>query len=174
MAIHRALAQLLAENPYPEPPVISDLLRDTIVQFDQEIGDALLALFPNADALAEMSQAHITSIIDDPANADTLLRCMRGTTVLVALTDPSRSNIWVASLGDCIAGMLPLAFNDLHLTRQSFGDETARWELDLPAAQRLPQRRQPCRGTTGERASPKRTISGAGRPRVGCYCRHQR
>ncbi|KAF6763215.1 hypothetical protein DFP72DRAFT_841339 [Ephemerocybe angulata] len=34
---------------------------------------------------------------------DAVLRCMRGTTVLIALVDPEGANLWVASLGDCTA-----------------------------------------------------------------------
>jgi pyruvate dehydrogenase phosphatase len=43
-------------------------------------------------------------INDDGHNVATVLRCMRGSTALVAITDPSKSNLWVASLGDSAAG----------------------------------------------------------------------
>ena len=32
------------------------------------------------------------------------IRCMRGSTAIIALVDPGGSNIWVANLGDCQAG----------------------------------------------------------------------
>lgn len=96
-----------ASNP-PSVDAVSTLLRDTISGLDQSLTDALLALFPNVDAINALSDAQIQERIRDKdrggAAAAAVARCMQGTTALVALTDPQCGNLWVASLGDCVAG----------------------------------------------------------------------
>ena len=85
--------------------MISDVLSNAISSFDRKIGQALLDLFPDEAALASMPDEEIQKIINDGGpNSNTVLRCMRGTTVLISILDPSKSNLWVASLGDCAAG----------------------------------------------------------------------
>lgn len=93
---------------------ISGLLRNCIASFDQSLTDALLALFPDVGAIERLTDEEIQERIRDTgtggdgraeaAAAAAVARCMRGTTALVALTDPRRANLWVASLGDCVAG----------------------------------------------------------------------
>lgn len=91
---------------------ISGLLRDCIAGFDQSLTDALLALFPDVGAIERLTDEEIQERIRDTGTggdgraeaAAAVARCMRGTTALVALTDPRRANLWVASLGDCVAG----------------------------------------------------------------------
>jgi len=54
-----------------------------------------------------LSDAEIRAIINDidsgGKNLAKVLLCMRGSTCLISLVDPLRSNLWVASLGDCQA-----------------------------------------------------------------------
>ncbi|KAF8161005.1 phosphatase 2C-like domain-containing protein [Crassisporium funariophilum] len=103
-SIKEALLQLIEGNSTPTPSTISDLLTKTISSFDHNIGQGLLSLFPDPEALAKLSNEEIQAVVNDGGpNSAAVLRCMRGSTVLVSLTDPSRTNIWVASLGDCAA-----------------------------------------------------------------------
>ncbi|KAJ3504247.1 hypothetical protein NLJ89_g8036 [Agrocybe chaxingu] len=102
--IKAELAAILEKNTQPEPSVISDALTRAISSFDESIGKAVLDLFPDQAALSHMSDAEIRQIVNDKGpNSATVLRCVRGSTVLISLTDPSKSNVWVASLGDCAA-----------------------------------------------------------------------
>ncbi|KAF9047274.1 protein serine/threonine phosphatase 2C [Panaeolus papilionaceus] len=102
--IHSALQDLLNKENAPSPDSVAEVLRNTISRFDESIGQALRDLFPDESVLANMTDAQIRNIINDGGpNYTTVRRCTRGTTVLVALVDPSKSNLWVASLGDCVA-----------------------------------------------------------------------
>ncbi|PPQ89566.1 hypothetical protein CVT25_012238 [Psilocybe cyanescens] len=98
------LAAILAKDAQPSPSAVSDALSHAISNFDKGIGQAIVNLFPDEKALAEMPVEDIQRIINDNGpNSDIVLRCMRGTTALISLVDPAKSNIWVASLGDCAA-----------------------------------------------------------------------
>jgi len=98
------LTAVLEKDPTPTSQVISDVLTAAILSFDDGIGQALLDIFPSPGAVKAMSDEEIRKIVnDDGPNSKVVLRCMRGTTVLVALVDPTNTNIWVASLGDCAA-----------------------------------------------------------------------
>lgn len=91
----------------PPPSLISDALTQVIADFDRSIGDALLRIFPDNLALMDMDDDDVKNIINDdgPVSA-AVLHCMRGSTALISLTDPSISNLWVASLGDSAASKL--------------------------------------------------------------------
>ncbi|KDR75423.1 hypothetical protein GALMADRAFT_556142 [Galerina marginata CBS 339.88] len=103
-AVKDHLTEALRHTQQPVASAISDALTKAISSFDKSIGDALVNIFPDQDALAKMSDEEIQRIInDDGPNSEAVVRCMRGTTVLVTLVDPSKSNMWVASLGDCAA-----------------------------------------------------------------------
>jgi pyruvate dehydrogenase phosphatase len=102
--LKRKLTATLEKDPTPTPEVMSDLLTAGILSFDDGIGQALLDIFPSPGAVMAMSDEEIHKIVNDHGpNSEIVLRCMRGTTVLVALVDPTKSDIWVASLGDCMA-----------------------------------------------------------------------
>ncbi|KAF9529315.1 phosphatase 2C-like domain-containing protein [Crepidotus variabilis] len=102
--IQEKLASVLEKNSEPSPAIIAETLSKAISDFDDSIGEALLKLFPDKLALLDMPDEDVKSIINDGGpNAATVLHCMRGTTVLISVTDPSRKNLWVASLGDCAA-----------------------------------------------------------------------
>ncbi|KAF5326262.1 hypothetical protein D9611_000478 [Ephemerocybe angulata] len=81
---------------------ISQLISQAIIDFDNDIGKGFLDLFPG-NSIHESSDEQLKNIVNDPANIQAVLRCMRGTTVLIALVDPEGANLWVASLGDCTA-----------------------------------------------------------------------
>ncbi len=89
---------------------ISDVVVNAISSLDNAIAHDLLEIFPDPQALDGLSDAAIKDIINDSdrggQNINKVLHCMRGTTVLVSLVDPTKTHLWVASLGDCQAGML--------------------------------------------------------------------
>ena len=104
--IQHALAKVIHDNHTPDASIISSVLTNTIASFDEDIGKALLTLFPDPDALIRLSDKEIREIINDGgSNSTTVLRCMLGSTVLISLLNPSRTSLWIASLGDCAAGM---------------------------------------------------------------------
>ncbi|KAG6853369.1 hypothetical protein C0991_004928 [Blastosporella zonata] len=88
---------------------VSQLLVDAISSVDDKITKDVLELFPDVTSFTDLSDDAIRAIINDKdlggKNATVIARCMRGTTVLVSLLDPGRSNLWVASLGDCQAAL---------------------------------------------------------------------
>ncbi|KAF8813609.1 protein serine/threonine phosphatase 2C [Phlegmacium glaucopus] len=102
--IRNALAEVIVHDHTPDASTISNILTTTIASFDEDIGRALLTLFPDPEALAKLSDEEIREIINDGgSNSTTILRCIRGTTVLISLVNPSRTSLWIASLGDCAA-----------------------------------------------------------------------
>lgn len=99
------LTAVVEKDAHPTPSAVSDALSDAISSFDKDIGQAIVDLFPDEPALAEMPVEDIQRFINDNGpNSTIVLRGMRGTTALVSLIDPAKANIWVASLGDCAAG----------------------------------------------------------------------
>ncbi|EGO01319.1 hypothetical protein SERLA73DRAFT_87888 [Serpula lacrymans var. lacrymans S7.3] len=92
------------------PQFVSKALAQAVVDFDNSIMNDFVGLFPGGlDGLAKLSDSEIEAIVNDSAsggkNNIKVLRCMRGSTLLVSLLDPSRENLWVASLGDCQAAL---------------------------------------------------------------------
>ena len=111
--IQNALAKVILHNHTPDASTISNVLTSTIASFDEDIGRALLTLFPDPEALAKLSDKEIREIINDGgSNATTILRCMLGSTVLISLVNPARTSLWTASLGDCAAGMTNAPWGD--------------------------------------------------------------
>ncbi|TFY73637.1 hypothetical protein EWM64_g10375, partial [Hericium alpestre] len=91
------------------PHQISDILSDAIRGFDNSISEAFMSLFPGGlGALQRMTDAQIRQIVDDRATGNGLnylaaVRCLQGTTALLALVDPSKKHLWIANVGDCQA-----------------------------------------------------------------------
>lgn len=89
--------------------VVSKVLVDAISELDNTITRDILEMFPGGpEELEKLSDEQIDTIVNDfgsgGVNNAKLLLGMRGSTVLVSLVDPSSSNLYVASLGDCQAG----------------------------------------------------------------------
>ncbi|KAF9562787.1 protein serine/threonine phosphatase 2C [Agrocybe pediades] len=102
--VQKELLKMLGKGDGYTPADVSDALTRAISEFDKSIGEALLKLFPDADALAKLSDEEIHRVISSQrVNQDIILHCERGTTVLISLVSPVKSDIWVASLGDCAA-----------------------------------------------------------------------
>jgi pyruvate dehydrogenase phosphatase len=99
----------------PSPTAISDALQAAVKAFDDSLTHDLFSIFPGGvDSLSKLSDGEIRNIINDQnsggINFAKVSRCMQGSTVLIALIDPGKENLWVASLGDCQAGV-PIPHN---------------------------------------------------------------
>jgi pyruvate dehydrogenase phosphatase len=109
--LQSALVDLLVGLEWKiDPGSISNLLSKVIVSYDDSLTKDLYNIFPGGpEELSKLSDNEIKAIIHDSAvdgpNHAKVVRCMQGSTVLVSLIDPNRDNIWVASLGDCQAGV---------------------------------------------------------------------
>lgn len=133
------LKQHLEARSQSHPDYISQLLHDTIVNFDESLKRDLLAILPDVDVIAQMTNDKLHTLVGDlQASEDrdmVLKRCMHGTTALIALFDPPKRNLWVATLGDGIAGMsvyipqLPSS----HPLHQALGkkDHLGKWSASL-------------------------------------------
>ena len=114
--LQSALVNLLVASEFKiNPDSISDLLSEVIVSYDDSLTKDLYDIFPGGhEELKKLSDDEIKAVIHDSAaggpNHAKVARCMQGSTVLVSLIDPSRDNIWVASLGDCQAGVSLVSF----------------------------------------------------------------
>ena len=109
--LQSALIRLLVGSEWRIDPVsISNLLSEVIVSYDDSLTNDLYDLFPGGvEELGKLSDDEVKAVIHDSAaggpNHAKVARCMQGSTVLVSLLDPNNDNVWVASLGDCQAGM---------------------------------------------------------------------
>ena len=102
---------LVASKWKIDPASISSLLSKAIISYDDSLTKDLYDMFPGGlEELAKLSDDEVKVVIQDSAaggpNHAKVARCMQGSTVLVSIVDPTRDNIWVASLGDCQASTL--------------------------------------------------------------------
>ncbi|KAI0066214.1 protein serine/threonine phosphatase 2C [Artomyces pyxidatus] len=89
-----------------EPGTISHIMSRSISEFDEEATSDILKMFPGGEEeLSKLTDQEISDIINTEENSPKVVRCMRGTTVLVSLIDPLGRDFWVASLGDCQAAL---------------------------------------------------------------------
>jgi len=103
-----ALAQSDSFSLSSSPDRITSVLAEVITAFDESLLADFSALFPGGlDGISKLSEGEIEEIINDTdrggQNLKKVHRCMRGSTALVSLVDPSGENLWVANLGDCQA-----------------------------------------------------------------------
>ena len=114
--LESALMGLLVGSEWRIDPVsIRRLLSEVIISYDDSLTKDLYDLFPGGvDELSKLSDDEVKAVIHDRAtggpNHAKVARCMQGSTVLLCLLDPKRGNIWVASLGDCQAGVSRVCF----------------------------------------------------------------
>lgn len=109
--IKRSLeSQLRSASTRPlSPDIISHVLSHAVVHLDESITSEFLELFPGGQRdLQRMNPGIIRQIVNDKGSGGHRHRkaaqVFGGSTALLALTDPSRQNLWVANLGDCHAG----------------------------------------------------------------------
>ena len=114
--LQSALIDLLVGSEWRVDPVsISNLLSGVIISYDDSLTKDLYDLFPGGvEVLSKLSDNEVKEVIHDSAtggpNHAKVARCMCGSTVLVSLLDPNHDNLWVASLGDCQAGVSRVLF----------------------------------------------------------------
>ncbi|EIW82995.1 protein serine threonine phosphatase 2C, partial [Coniophora puteana RWD-64-598 SS2] len=84
-----------------DPSQVSRVLFKAVQQVDQSIVDALFRLFPQSQ-LEQMSEDEVEQHLHQHQSewSDLAARCTQGSTVLAALSDPSRCHLWVVNLGD--------------------------------------------------------------------------
>ncbi|KAI5124089.1 hypothetical protein M0805_000904 [Coniferiporia weirii] len=104
--IHQALsAALSGDSVTVAPQAISAALKEGIEAFDKSLYDNLMSRLPTN--FAEMSEEELKGIINDQESGgkvhQAIIRGIQGSTVIIALVDPARENVWVANLGDCQA-----------------------------------------------------------------------
>jgi pyruvate dehydrogenase phosphatase len=108
--LHSRLRTLLAGDTdrVHLPQSISDTIQEGIRAFDDSLTAGLKGIFPESpEEIERLSDAEIRGrLADDPDGSKRaqVIRCMRGTTVVLAITDSARENVWVANLGDSVAG----------------------------------------------------------------------
>lgn len=109
--LQSALIHLLEGSEWKiDPASISNLLSEVIVSYDDSLTKEFYDLFPGGiEELSKLTDSEVKAVIHDSAtggpNHAKVGRCMQGSTVLVSLLDPNHDNVWVASLGDCQAGV---------------------------------------------------------------------
>lgn len=129
--LRSGLTNLLVKSGGKIDPVsISNLLSKVIISYDDSLTKDLCSLFPGGiEELSKLSDSQVKAVIHDSAigglNHAKVTRCMQGSTVLVSLTDPNCDNIWVASLGDCQAGVSNVS---ILLMQEPVLNETECWE----------------------------------------------
>lgn len=95
-----AIESALASHPNiaSTPQAVSDLLVKTIKDIDDAIVNDLFAILPPQQDLAQLTNDQVKGLINDAdrgaVNITKVLRCMRGSTALVSLIDPSQSHLW--------------------------------------------------------------------------------
>ncbi|KAL5534067.1 hypothetical protein ACEPAG_528 [Sanghuangporus baumii] len=87
------------------PQSISEILAKAIEEFDKSIGDELKALLP--ESFENLDEEALKKLVNDQESGSKVynacIRCMRGSTAIIALIDSGLQNLWVANLGDCQA-----------------------------------------------------------------------
>ncbi|KAG1764525.1 phosphatase 2C-like domain-containing protein [Suillus occidentalis] len=87
---------------------VPDVLTRAIYDVDEAIKRDFLDIFPEeVDEIATMSDATVKARVNDQSsgglNYRKVLRCLRGSTILLALVDPTKKHLWVLNLGDGVA-----------------------------------------------------------------------
>lgn len=109
-----------------------DLLIRGFETFDKSIIDDLFSLLPSD--YESLPDEELTKVINDQESGGkvykAVIRCMRGSTAIVSLLNPEKSDVWVANLGDCQASK-DLLF--CSLTRFLIADNTVLAECFVDA-----------------------------------------
>ena len=157
--LRSALVDLLVASGFKvDPDSISNLLSKVITSYDDSLTKDLYDIFPGGrEELRKLTDDEVKAVIHDCTtngpNHAKVARCMQGSTVLVSLIDPNRDNIWVASLGDCQAGVSLVSFCHVRSCVERW------WSAGSPCSSRRlgrlrPQRKSPCRHTLRNRGPP--------------------
>ena len=96
-------------SPSALPSLVSGLLRQALEHIDQILVSDFVGLFPRElDALRRVNPTHAKNRVNDKGGENSgyhkTARAFGGSTALVTLVDPRRRHLWVANVGDCVAG----------------------------------------------------------------------
>jgi hypothetical protein len=122
--VRTSLQALLQSTPTTssKPELVSEVLCNAVRRLDQSIRSDLLDFLPH-DHLTKMNDVQLNrhvSLRDSEWNTIST-RCTQGSTVLLALSDPLKKNVWILNLGDSIAGNVqPLSSHISFLTLSQF------------------------------------------------------
>ncbi|KIJ67675.1 hypothetical protein HYDPIDRAFT_173484 [Hydnomerulius pinastri MD-312] len=101
--IRMSLQALLSSSSdsVPSPELVSEALSNAIRHLDDSIRSDLFDFLPS-DKLANMSDTQLRDHIQrHESEWDTIsARCTQGSTIILALLDPLKRNLWVVNLGD--------------------------------------------------------------------------
>ncbi|TFK94610.1 protein serine/threonine phosphatase 2C [Polyporus arcularius HHB13444] len=104
------LDSALRSRPSPSalPKLVSDILKHSLEHIDGAMISEFLALFPREpNALTRLDPARARRLVNEKKGESSgyskTARAFGGTTALVTLVDPTRSHLWVANVGDCVA-----------------------------------------------------------------------
>lgn len=105
--IRMSLQALLSSSSdsVPSPELVSEALSNAIRHLDDSIRSDLFDFLPG-DQLANMTDSQLRDYIQcHDSEWDTIsARCTQGSTIILALLDPFKRNLWVVNLGDSQAG----------------------------------------------------------------------
>lgn len=110
-----SLAAALRSRPPDSkiPALVTSVLERSLEHLDNTLVSDFLSVFPSgkAEELRSLHPSRVKQLLSDCPSAEKgpsgYLRAARafgGTTALVTLVDPTKSHLWVANIGDCIAG----------------------------------------------------------------------
>lgn len=90
-----------------KPELVSEALRNTVRHLDESIRSDLFDFLPH-DHLTKMSDTQLNRhILRHYSEWNAISsRCTQGSTVLLALSDPLKKNLWILNLGDSMAGKM--------------------------------------------------------------------
>ncbi|KAG2361330.1 phosphatase 2C-like domain-containing protein [Suillus spraguei] len=104
--VRTSLQALLQSTPTTslKPESVSEVLRSAVRHLDQSIRAELLDFLPH-DHLVKINDIQLNQHISHRYSEWSAIstRCTQGSTVLLALSDPLKKNVWILNLGDSIA-----------------------------------------------------------------------
>ncbi|KAH9892859.1 protein serine/threonine phosphatase 2C [Cubamyces lactineus] len=106
-----SLAAALRSRPSPTalPAIVSGILKHALAYIDSALVSDFLAIFPSTEPeeLRRLDPSRIRQLLNETSGGKSGYRntakAFGGTTALLTLVDPSRSHLWVANVGDCVA-----------------------------------------------------------------------
>lgn len=96
-------------SPSALPSLVSSLLKQALEHIDQTLVSDFVGLFPRElNAIRRVHAIRARDLLNDKGGDNSgyhkTARAFGGSTALVTLVDPRRRHLWVANVGDCVAG----------------------------------------------------------------------
>ena len=96
--ISRRLEILVGNSVSITRDSVSKVLAESIQEYDNSLLEKLLRVLPRG--FETMSEEELATLVNDQTVYNACIPCMRGSTALMALIDPTLCNLWVSNLGD--------------------------------------------------------------------------